>query len=108
MKLRLNLRTIDLAVRFGISPGVVSKYFITWICFMYHHLKEIDWTPAVEQVAGSLPSAFHPTTYSIIDASEIYIERPSDLFVQGSTWSNYKHHNTAKFLIGCTPNGNPL
>lgn len=108
VKLRLNLRTIDLAVRFGISPGVVSKYFITWICFMYHHLKEIDWTPAVEQVAGSLPSAFqekYPTTYSIIDASEIYIERPSDLFVQGSTWSNYKHHNTAKFLIGCTPNG---
>ena len=21
-----------------------------------------------------------------------------------STWNNYKHHNTAKFLITCTPN----
>ena len=25
--------------------------------------------------------------------------------MQLSTWSNYKHHNTAKFLAGCTPLG---
>ena len=25
--------------------------------------------------------------------------------MQSSTWSNYKHHNTAKALVGCTPNG---
>ena len=25
--------------------------------------------------------------------------------MQSSTWSNYKHHNTAKFLVACTPNG---
>ena len=25
--------------------------------------------------------------------------------MQLSTWSQYKHHNTAKFLIACTPNG---
>ena len=25
--------------------------------------------------------------------------------MQGSTWSQYKHHNTFKFLIACTPNG---
>ena len=24
--------------------------------------------------------------------------------MQSSTWSQYKHHNTAKLLIGCTPN----
>ena len=75
---------------------------------MYQHLKELDWTPAVVQVAATLPCAFqkqYPTTYSIIDASEIFIETPSDLFVQSSTWSSYKHRNTGKFLIGCTPNG---
>ena len=27
------------------------------------------------------------------------------LHIQSSTWSNYKHHNTAKLLIACTPNG---
>ena len=33
IKLKLNLPHRDLAHRFGISVSVVSKYFITWICF---------------------------------------------------------------------------
>ena len=41
----------------------------------------------------------------IIDCSEICIERPSDLTARAQTWSNYKHHNTMKFLIGITPYG---
>jgi hypothetical protein len=108
VKLRLNLRVIDIAIRFGISKSLVSKYFITWICFLYSHLKEINWTPLAEQVAATLPAAFrdkYPMTYSILDASELFVQTPSDLFLQSSSWSNYKHHNTAKFLIGCTPNG---
>ena len=108
VKLRLNLQVKDLAHRFCISTGLVSKYFITWVSFMYHHLKEIDWTPSIEQVSATLPCAFqekYPTTFSIIDGSEIFIETPSDLFMQSSTWSSYKHHNTGKILIGCTPNG---
>ena len=40
----------------------------------------------------------------IIDASELFIQTPSDLMLQSSTWSNYKQHNTTKFLIGITPN----
>ena len=39
------------------------------------------------------------------DASEFFLEMPSDLRLQSSPWSNYKHHNTAKLLIACTPNG---
>ena len=88
--------------------GLVSRYFTTWVCFLYQQLKEINWSPEVDQVLATQPIAFkekYPTTYSIIDASEVFIETPSDLFMQSSTWSNYKHHNTAKVLIGCTPNG---
>ena len=108
MKLKLNLRRLDLAVHFGISESLVSRYITTWLCFLYQHLKEIEWMPAVDQVTSTLPHAFHdkyPTTFAIIDGSEVFIETPSDLQMQSSTWSNYKHHNTAKFLIACTPNG---
>ena len=108
MKLKLNPRSLDLAVRFGISESLVSRYVTTWICFLYQHLKEVEWMPTTEQVASTLPDAFrelYPTTYAIIDGSEIFIETPSDLHMQSSTWSSYKHHNTAKFLIACTPNG---
>jgi hypothetical protein len=47
----------------------------------------------------------YQTTYIIVDASEIFVQTQNDLQLQSSTWSNYKHHNTAKFLVGCTPNG---
>jgi hypothetical protein len=55
-----------------------------------------------------MPSIFrekYPTTVTIIDASEVFIETPSDLVLQSSSWSNYKHHNACKFLVACTPNG---
>ena len=30
---------------------------------------------------------------------------PKSLINQASTWSDYKHHNTIKFLVGITPSG---
>ena len=102
MKLRLNLKVVDLAFRFHLSPAAVSRYITTWICFLYHQLKELDWMPAVEQVAGTLPPSFRgqfQSTYTLIDCSEIILETPSDLHMQSSTWSSYKHHNTAKFIV---------
>ena len=108
MKLRLNLRNKDLAFRFGICESLVSRYVSTWICFLYHHLKEVKWMPDIEQVRATLPHSFrqaYSTTFAIIDGSELFIQTPSDLHLQSSTWSSYKHHNTAKFLIACTPNG---
>ena len=108
VKLRLILKLTDLAFRFGLSASQTSRYLTTWICFLYRQLKEIDWMPAVDQVFETLPSAFKekfPNTYAIIDGSEVFIETPSDLYMQSSTWSQYKHHNTVKFLVACTPNG---
>eukprot|EP00731_Ephydatia_muelleri_P019540 Em0012g365a len=60
-------------------------------------LKEIDWIPSVDQVFGTQPIEFRekfPSTYAIIDGSEVFIETPSDLHLQSSTWSQHKHHNT--------------
>ena len=70
-------------------------------------MKEIDWMPSPAQVMSTLPPAFkgYSSTFAIIDASEIFLETPSDLRLQSSTWSSYKHHNTAKLLVCCTPNG---
>ena len=64
--------------------------------------------PSIEQVKATLPSVFKEkfaTTYAIIDGSEIFIQTLSDLFMQSSTWSQYKQHNTVKFLVAGTPNG---
>jgi len=41
----------------------------------------------------------------IIDCFEIFLERPSNLKARSSTWSNYKHRNTTKVLLGIVPQG---
>jgi hypothetical protein len=43
----------------------------------------------------------------IIDCTEIFIEMPSSCRSQSITFSSYKHHNTAKGLIGISPSGYP-
>ena len=106
VRLRLNLKVEDLAFRFGIPANSVSRYMTTWVRFLHHHLKR---TGVLSKLwVYTMPHYFRkqfPTTYAIIDGSEIFIQTPSDLHIQSSTWSSYKHHNTAKFLVACTPNG---
>ena len=41
----------------------------------------------------------------IVDCFEVFIDRPSNLLARAQTFSSYKHHNTAKLLIGITPQG---
>ena len=41
----------------------------------------------------------------IINCFEVFYERPRDLMARAQTYSNYKSHNTVKFLIGITPQG---
>ena len=35
----------------------------------------------------------------------MFIERPKAVDIQAATWSDYKKHNTVKFLIGIAPTG---
>lgn len=54
-----------------------------------------------------MPSSFskYPDTRIIIDCTESFIEKPSSPSTQKASWSDYKHHNTAKLLVGITPSG---
>ena len=56
-----------------------------------------------------MPKIFRDAGYSkirvVIDCSEVFIERSKALDSQAETWSNYKQHNTFKFLIGISPTG---
>jgi len=55
-----------------------------------------------------MPLAFknlYPSTRYIIDATEIFIQKPLNLSAQQLTFSSYKNHNTFKALIGISPSG---
>ena len=109
MKLRLGLLTEDLADRFGVSNGTCSKTFRSWIRFLSMTIGNlVKWLPK-ESVQENMPRIFKKAGYGnvriIIDCSEFFIERPKSLEAQAQTWSDYKSHNTLKFLIGISPTG---
>ena len=110
MRLKLGLQNEDLADRFGVSSTVCSNTFITMIRLLAKLLGDalVVWLPR-EPIYQHMPEHFKKAGHSkcrvIIDCSEIFIERPKSLYTQAATWSDYKHHNTFKFLVGITPNG---
>ena len=107
MRLKVGLFVSDLANRFGISPGHVSKIFTTWISFLYNELPNLFPFPSQELVFKNMPTQFKdfPNTRIILDCTEIYTEVPSSMISQSQTWSEYKHHNTWKVLVGISPAG---
>lgn len=108
VRLRLGLMEQDIADRFGLSCSTVSRIFTTWINFLYLKMKEIPLWPPRDVVTSNMPKCFkslYPTTRVIIDATEIYIEKPSLPDLQQMTFSNYKNSNTFKALIGISPSG---
>ena len=109
MKIKLNCPFQDLAYRFGISVSTVSRIFDKWIDIMSTRLQFLILWPQREELIKSMPLVFKQNFGNkvavIIDCFEVFIERPSSLIARAMTWSNYKHHNTVKFLIGITPQG---
>ena len=108
MQLRLNLSVQDLGYRFGIHSSTVSKVFQSCIHTMFTAMKFLVRWPQRDELRLTMPLCFKEKFSScavIIDCFEVFIERPSCLLARSQTWSSYKHHNTAKYLIGITPQG---
>ena len=108
MRLHLNVGVQDLGYRFDVHPSTVCRYFSKWLDVLYTKLHcFINW-PERDTLLKTMPMAFRKAFKKcaiIIDCFEIFIERPTSLVARAQTWSNYKKHNTVKYLIGITPQG---
>ncbi|XP_062584812.1 uncharacterized protein LOC134281470 [Saccostrea cucullata] len=107
MRLRLGLLQEHLADIFRVSETTVSRVMNTWINFLYDHCKSLIKWVSREQILCNLPKLFsmHADTRIVLDCTEFFIEKPSSLKAQWMTWSEYKHSNTFKILIGVSPSG---
>ena len=108
VRLRLGLGEVDLPQRFKVSQSTVSRTIITWLNLMYHKLHQLPVWLSRRKITKLMPPCFrkwYPSTRIIIDCTEFFINTPSSLARQSSTWSAYKHHNTVKVLIGIAPHG---
>ena len=74
---------------------------------MEKELEPLNPFPSRDITSLTLPAAFRKfqNIRCIIDCTELFIERPSNLTGQSLTFSNYKHHTTIKFLVAIVPTG---
>ena len=108
IKLRLNLGDQDLAYRFAISQPSVSRYTSRWLDLLSTKLDFLIHWPDRQELMKIMPTDFRKhfkKCVIIIDCFEVFIERPTSLKARAQTYSNYKKHNTVKFLIGIMPQG---
>ena len=92
-----------------VSISTVSRIFSSWMVVMDARLSPLVFWPDRERLWRTMPMsfqyAFGKQVTVIIDRFEVFIERPTNLLARAQTFSNYKHHNTVKILIGITPQG---
>lgn len=109
LRLRLNLPMQHIAYLFKLHRSTVSARFKEALSVMYTQLLPLVRWPDREFLQVSMPhqfiESFGNKVAVIIDCFEIFIERPSNLQARAETWSNYKHNNTLKYMIGATPRG---
>lgn len=76
---------------------------------MHVRLHRLVRWPERDELRKTMPVSFRRAFKNhvavIIDCFEVFLERPSSLLPRAQTWSRYKHHNTAKYLIGIAPQG---
>ena len=109
MRLRLNISTCCLAYLFDLPASTASRIIREVVNVMYIRLTHCVKWPERSVLQKTMPMQFRrhfgKKCVVIIDCFEVFIERSSNLMARAQTWSQYKHHNTAKFLIGITPQG---
>ncbi|CAN7940132.1 unnamed protein product [Ixodes hexagonus] len=109
MRLRLGMPLQDIAYRFQVSQATVTKIVDKWLGVMHVRLGGLVRWPEREDLRRSMPASFRAAfgvkVAVILDCFEVFIDRPSSLVSRALTWSQYKHHNTVKYLSGIAPQG---
>lgn len=97
-------------IRFQIKENQVTSLLVQELPVIAKALRFLIVWPEKDAIIRNMPKVFkrsrtYQKTRVIIDCSEVFIKRPSKLLACNITYSNYKHHNTLKFLVGITPTG---
>ena len=95
----MNLTQGDLACRFAVDQSTVSCTLHHWIPMLFAHLKPLIQWPKTNVGPTVTPYDLLPNSVGIIDGTEVFIQRPSNLETQKSSYSDYKSHTTVKYLV---------
>ncbi|KAL4227178.1 hypothetical protein ACF0H5_015151 [Mactra antiquata] len=102
VKLKTGNFNEDLALTFDTSPAHISKIFSTIINFLCNELKLMFEMQSNESEKAKCFEQFENLKV-VIDCTELMVQRSSNLEARKKTFSNYKHNDTVKFLVGLSP-----
>lgn len=109
VKLRMNYLFKDMAYHLNVSVATVQRSFHNTLDVLYARLHFLVQWPKRENLRKSMPQSFRKDfgqkVVVILDCFELFTERPSGALNKVYTYSNYKHHQTVKYLIGIAPHG---
>ena len=90
-------------------PHAASRILLKWLTQMDITLKGLIIWPEWEDLQKVMPKCFQFSLGEklaiIIDCFKTFLEWPSKLQARAATWSNNKHRNTAKVVLGIVPQG---
>ena len=75
---------------------------VTSPCLPVKRSLNIQW-PQTTIGPTKAPYNHFPNAVSIIDGTEVFIQRPSNLSSQKSSYSDYNSHTTVKYLVSIDP-----
>ncbi|XP_077537592.1 uncharacterized protein LOC144149813 [Haemaphysalis longicornis] len=109
MRLRLGLLYGHLARIFGLSVSSVGNQVNYMLGILSEVMKYVVvWLPR-SHITNSMPASFiengYDSTTCILDCTEVMLQRAKKLMARAQTYSNYKAHNTVKFLVAIAPSG---
>ena len=79
--------------------STVSRILQQLILMLATHLRPLTQWPKTTTGPTVPPYDVLPNSVGIIDGTEIFIQRPSNLETQKSSYSDYKSHTTVKYLV---------
>ena len=90
-------------IRFQIKENQVTSLLVQGLPVIAKALRFLIVWPEKDAIIRNMPKVFKRScTYQ---KTRVIIDCPSNLLPRNITYSNYKHHNTLKFLVGITPTG---
>ena len=92
MRIKQNLTQDDLACRFCVTQSSVSRIISHWVPMLATVLSDLIKWPQTTIGPNHSPYNFLPNSVAMIDGTEIFIHRPSNLTTQKSSYSDYKSH----------------
>ena len=105
LSVKEEMKLVLLRLRLALTNELIAD--CTWIKFLAEELHPLVYWPGKEKIMQNLPKPLknYSNLRCTIDCSEVFIDRPRHLQLQALAWSDYKKHNTMKFLVGIAPNG---